>query len=421
MTAPAASVTRTSPNSKPSVSERSVGLGPAVAGRRTSRRGARWLTGVIAGPGPLVVVLASLALNGCGVAEDASAPMAADVGRPCPPLEKLAPHLSELLRSEQLPALAKLLGETLTQSQLSAVLDAALRVIRALPGGELEALVTLLRSDRVRPALHLLRELLDYAGSSGPGGTLKTALVQHCASGPLFPAVDALLSSPEVLELAEPLRQTLALPEMQSLLGAAGALNREHLAVFLRNVRAALVRPGADPGQSIRTLAETISGLTDLLARPPASTVLEGAITLLRPTGTVFATVRDLMCCDLYGVAQCPDATSTLAPLTSDPVFVYLAYDVFLQHPDELDAVLALLADPVVTDQLEPVVQVLQTLGRDLDVRQTVSRLLQTLLDPAVAASLLPELALLLAEGGFDDLLRLVDAVLVSCPPARDG
>lgn len=417
MTAPAASVTRTSPNSKPSVSERSVGLGPAVAARRTRRRGARWLTGVIA----------SLALNGCGVAEDASAPMAADVGRPCPPLEKLAPHLSELLRSEQLPALAKLLGETLTQSQLSAVLDAALRVIRALPGGELEALVTLLRSDRVRPALHLLRELLDYAGSSGPGGTLNTALlteltalVQHCASGPLFPAVDALLSSPEVLELAEPLRQTLALPEMQSLLGAAGALNREHLAVFLRNVRAALVRPGADPGQSIRTLAETISGLTDLLARPPASTVLEGAITLLRPTGTVFATVRDLMCCDLYGVAQCPDATSTLAPLTSDPVFVYLAYDVFLQHPDELDAVLALLADPVVTDQLEPVVQVLQTLGRDLDVRQTVSRLLQTLLDPAVAAPLLPELAFLLAEGGFDDLLRLVDAVLVSCPPARD-
>jgi hypothetical protein len=102
-------------------------------------------------------------------------------------------------------------------------------------------------------------------------------------------------------------------------------------------------------------------------------------------------------------------------------VFVYLAYDVFLQRPETLDAALSLLADRALTDQLAPAVDVLRTLGADPDVRQAVTRLLTTVLDPVVAAELLPELRLLLDVGAWNEALRLVDALLSSCPPTMPG
>lgn len=367
-------------------------------------------------------------LTACGADEDAAAPTPADIGRPCPGVDALAPNLTTLLREGRLPAVRRLLGETLDQSQLTAVLDAALRVIRALPGDELTALHDLLASERLAPALELFAGLLDYAATNGPDGGVDaallgelSALVQHCASGPLYATLDAVLSGPEVLALAEPLRATLAQPEIRALLSEAGALNREHLAAFLCNLQAALIRPGADPGQSIRSLADTVGGLTDLLARPPASTVVEGVIALLSPTGVVFPPVRDLLCCDLYGLPTCPDATAQSTPRVAPPVFVYLAYDVFLQRPETLDAALSLLADRALTDQLAPAVDVLRTLGADPDVRQAVTRLLTTVLDPVVAAELLPELRLLLDVGAWNEALRLVDALLSSCPPTMPG
>lgn len=367
-------------------------------------------------------------LSACGADDDAPAPIPADIGRPCPSVDELAPNVTTLLREGRLPAVRRLLGETLDPAQLTGVLDAALRVIRALPGDDLGALLDLLASERLAPGLDLFAGLLDYAATHGPSGGVDTALlaklsalVQHCASGPLYSTLDAVLSSPDVLSLAEPLRATLAQPEIRTLLGEAGALNREHLAAFLCNLQAALVRPGADPGQSIRALVDTVSGLTDLLSRPPASTVVEGGIALLSPDGAVFPPVRDLLCCDLYGLPTCPDATAQSPPRDAPPVFVYLAYDVFLQRPETLDAALALLADRALTDRLAPLVGVVRTLGADPDVRQAVTRLLTTVLDPVVAAELLPELRLLLEVGAWHEALRLVDALLSSCPPEPDG
>jgi hypothetical protein len=306
---------------------------------------------------------------------------------------------------------------------LQAVLDAALRIVRALPGDRLTALLDLLRSDRLGPALDLLGRLIDHVRTSGPGGGLDvelgaalTRLLSVCGEGPLFPTLDAVLSTRSLLDLAEPLRQSLALPAMRELLGVAGALNREALAALMCNVQAALVRPGADPAESVRALLRTVGGLTDLLGTPPVSTVLDGALAALSPTGPVWPPFQALLCCEMYGTATCPDAASTVPPDTGPPVFVYLAYDVFLARPEELDVVLALLADRDLTDRLEPVVEVLQTLGREADIRRALVALVTTLLRPDVAEGVLADLSTLLATGAFEELVAVVDAVVRSCP-----
>jgi hypothetical protein len=118
----------------------------------------------------------------------------------------------------------------------------------------------------------------------------------------------------------------------------------------------------------------------------------------------------------MYGTATCPDAASTVPPDTGPPVFVYLAYDVFLARPEELDVVLALLADRDLTDRLEPVVEVLQTLGREADIRRALVALVTTLLRPDVAEGVLADLSTLLATGAFEELVAVVDAVVRSCP-----
>ncbi len=102
------------------------------------------------------------------------------------------------------------------------MLDAALRVIRALPGDDLGALLDLLASERLAPGLDLFAGLLDYAATEravrhaehgaprradGAGAPL---CVGAAFSTPWMPC-----SAPEVLALAEPLRATLALPEIR--------------------------------------------------------------------------------------------------------------------------------------------------------------------------------------------------------------
>ncbi len=374
---------------------------------------ARWATGLAL----------ALALPACGAESDAAAPLAADVGRPCPSRAEMAPTLSALVEENRLPHLAALLRETLPDTQLKAVLDAALRIVRALPDGRLEALLDLLRSERVATAKALIARLVGYARTSGPGGTLNvelgaalTHLLTACGEGPLFPALDAVLSTRSLLDLAEPLRQTLALPLIQELLGAAGALNREALAALICNVQAALVRPGADPAESVRALLRTVAGLTDLLDTPPVSTVVDGALAELSPSGVVWPPFQALLCCEMYGTVTCPGVGSSLPPREGPPVYVYLAYDVFLTRPAELDAALALLADRAVTDQLAPLVEVLQTLGREPDVRRALVALVTTLLRPEVADGVLADLSLLLDSGAFDELLAMIDAVVRSCP-----
>jgi len=368
-------------------------------------------------------LLLALALSACGAEADAPAPVGADVGRPCPSRAERAPALTALIRENRLPHLAAFLRETLPEAQLKAVLDAGLRIVRALPDERLEALLDLVRSERVASAKALLARLVTYARTSGPGGTLNveigaalTHLLTACGEGPLFPALDAVLSTRSLLDLAEPTRQALALPRIRELLSAAGALNREALAALICNVQAALVRPGADPAESVRALLRTVSGLTDLLDTPPVSTVVDGALTELSPSGVVWPPFQALLCCEMYGTVVCPGVGSTLPPREGAPVYAYLAYDVFLTQTEALDAALALAADRTVTDQLAPLVEVLRTLGREPDIRRALVALVTTLLRPEVAEGVLADLSLVFESGAFDELLGILDAVVRSCP-----
>ncbi len=359
----------------------------------------------------------------CGAEPDAPAPVELDASRACPSVTGLAPGLMGMLDRGELPGIARLLGETLTRDQLSSFLDGVFRIVRQLPGEKLADLIELLRSDRIAPAWTLVEGLVDYAQTGGPDGGLNTPLLDElafalggCGGRPLFQALDAALSSGAVLPLAEPLRETLATPVVQTLLSSAGALNREHLADFLGNLEAALVLPGADPQASARHLLSTVTALTDILSQPPVSTFVDGGLALLSPSGALFPPVQDLLCCDLYGTETCPDVSQS-PPLREAPsVYAYLAYDVFLSHPERLDPVLVLLSDATLTARLAPLVDVLTTLARDPDERTALLRLAATLLRHDVATQVLPELSRVLASGGLDELLDVAAAVVEGCP-----
>lgn len=371
---------------------------------------------------PAFVLAAFLAA--CGAEPGADAPLEADVSHPCPSADEMAPTVMALLREERLPATARLIGETLPKEQLTAVLDAALRILRSLPGDELNGLFDLLRGERVRPVLTLLRRVLDYAQTSGPGGGLNTPLLdeladllRRCASEPLFATADALFESDVLHTMAAPLREAMTLPVVQSMLSATGALNRQALADFIANLEAALVAPGADPGASLRQLLATLAPLTDLLSTPPLSTLVDALAALLAPTGPILPPLQGLLCCHLYGVATCPGPGVVPVPREAPPVLVYLAWDLLLSQPAELDPLLALLADPALTEQIRPLAEVLHEIGRDADLRHTIEQLLITLLRPEIAGSVLPELGLLLDPPVFDEVVALASSVVESCAP----
>ena len=401
--------------------------GRSARGARRVRAAARW-----------GLILALAGLPACGAAEDADAPLNPPAPAACAPLDVLAPTLVELLTTDRLPGVRRLVGEVLTDDQITTLLDTVLRLLRGLRPADRDAVLALARDPRIADLLPLLARVVRFvAGDGTPCPPMASApsencfhsevfadlrrLLRVCDGSTLFTALQQVLKAPALPALLGHLGDTLRLPVVQQLLASAeeGALGRRGFTALVCNVLAALIRPDFSVQAD---LIRPLSGITLLpLDEPPLSSLLADLDALLAPEAEVLPALADVVCCDVYGVSTCDALPANATPLPRDPVFTWLLHALFtgttLDLPRTLDQLTALAADPALASALEPLAGALAPLVADPDLRRGLVNLLDTLLRPDVAAQVLPEVALLLEAGAVPELLAVVDALLNGCEP----
>ncbi|MCA9540685.1 MAG: hypothetical protein KC620_17420 [Myxococcales bacterium] len=376
---------------------------------------------------PTLALAVALVAVGCGVEDAAQAPLAPDAGRAvsCPPLPDLAPTTFGLIEDGRLPGLRALLSERLTDAQVSAVVDALLRLLRDLDGDQLRALLDLTEHPTIAELGPLLRDLMGWVVGEN-GGTFRSAelaelrrLLAQCNGGTLFAALDAALTAPELPRLLADLGEILALDLVQQLLSAGDVLDRDGFTTLVCNILGSLIRPGFSVAGDI---IEPLSGIDLLpLGEPPISTLLNDLDGLLSPDRPLLPAMADLVCCDVYGVQRCASLPPTAEPLPRDPVFTWALHALFTGQAIDINAALgslgALADDPQVDQALDPVLTVLRHIADDDELRATLTTLLLVALDESTARQVLPELLLLVDSGGLDELLGIVRAVADGCDP----
>lgn len=374
----------------------------------------------------LSTVLALGVLAGCGADVDAPPPDNALPTAYCPPFDEVAPRTIALIREGRLPATQRLLGERLSQDQLRAVLDGALRLVKGLKSDDLSALLDVANNDLIRSITPLLRNVLVYInGDPSRPETFRSEvlseslrIVNQCDGEVLFGALDAFLSAPELPKLLSTLGETLELPLIQDLLSSdlQGALNREGFTALVCNVTASFIRPDF----SVQTnIVDPLAGIPLLpLDMPPISTLLEALVQMFSPDQPLLGATADLICCDLYGISRCSTLTATSPLLNRDPVFTWLLYDLFVSAEVDFDQLLtqlgAIASDPDISRALTPVAALLREIAELKDLRDALAGLLAETLNPRTARELVPELILLLDEGVLEEALALI-GVLGGC------
>jgi hypothetical protein len=379
---------------------------------------------------PLITLglAALLAISaGCGAEADAPAPPAAPPAAQCPTLPELAPNTLALLRSGGLVAVRDLLENQLDDGELIAVVDGLLRMIRALDRPQLEAVLALAHEPLLLDLLPLLRDVLAFIAddlatpqSLGSQVMVESArLIQTCDGPTLFLALDALLAAPELSTVLTALSDTLRLDIVAQVLDVAqgGALARPGFTTLVCNLLAALIRPDFTIATA---LIEPLAGVDLLpLDQPPISTLLQSLDTILAPERPVLPALRDVVCCDLYGVGRCADLTPQTVPLMRDPVFTWLLHALLVSDVVQIDTLLSLVArleaDPRILAALQPLGTVLRQMAADPDLREAFERLLVRLLQPEIAQRVLPELVAALDANMFPELIALVDALAYGC------
>lgn len=372
---------------------------------------------------PLKLLLPlALVLGGCGV--DDAAPSPENRPRPatCPTMEALAPNALGLLRERRLPGLQRLLAERISDDEVSALLDAALKVIGSLSAEELQRLLSIGKDERLRgliPTIGILLEFILDTPEDPPRAGLFTAtgrVLQTCEGETVLTAVEQLVSAPELPATLESLGAALALDPVQQVLAESGGFGRRGITAILCNIAAAMMTPEFDFERNVRVPLGALPALP--LDEPPLSDLLDNLGALL--ADPVLPALADLMCCEAYGVSSCAAIPPGVEPTPGDPVFTWLIYDLFVaQGSIDIEGLLAtageLVADPALRAALAPLGKVVRQLAADPDLRATLTRLVVTLLDPQIAAEVLPDLVVLLKAGGVEELLAVVDAIVSGC------
>lgn len=370
---------------------------------------------------------------GCGAGEDEPAPANALPAATCPPLETLAPRTMGHLRAGRLEGLRHVLSREVAPDELAVMLDGLLRMVRGLTPDQLRALLRLARDERLAALLPLMAELLRHvAGDPAVPGSFRgdvlsesSRLLATCEGATLFRALDGLLASPELPALLSSLAASLRLEVVRRVLGGdvRAALDRDG---FTELVCGILDRIAGQDFDFHRDVTEPLSRIDLLpLDEPPLSDLLAALDATLDPERPLMPALTDLLCCDLYGVPECPDPGVPAPRLDRDPVFTWLLYDFFVTSAVRFDALLdtlgELAADPAIAATLEPLRAVLGRLSDDADLRAATVRLLRRLLVEENARRVLPELALLLEDGAVPELLGVASAVLDGCDPGDLG
>jgi len=102
-----------------------------------------------------------------------------------------------------------------------------------------------------------------------------------------------------------------------------------------------------------------------------------------------------------------------------DPVFVWLAYDLFISDEVPLGELLVTIATLAEDEQLNrvlaPLSPILRQLSDDAELRASMMELLARLLDPEVARVALPEIVTFIDRGGVDELLAVSRSIFRGC------
>lgn len=236
------------------------------------------------------VVAGAVALGGCGAEEGAPAPAQSVTAVSCPPLRSLAPQTLALVDEGRLPALRALLAEGVDDAQLSAVIDALLRLLRALSADDIEALFGLLDHPAVSELSPLLDDLVRWVVGAPDGSGYQAALVGEvrrlvgvCDTGAMLSVLRAAAEAPELPSLLRGLGEVLALDLVQQVLGSGAALDRDGFTVLVCNILASVIRPGFSVEAAIIT---PLSGIDVLpLSEPPIAPFLRDLDAVLDPGG----------------------------------------------------------------------------------------------------------------------------------------
>ena len=370
-------------------------------------------------------LLCAFVLAGCGADDAAIAPVNRPRAATCASMEDLAPNALRLLRGGELPGLKRLLGERVSDDEISALIDAALTVIESLPREDLDRLLSLGSDDRlaalVPTVAGLIRFLLD-APIDAPRDALYRGmgrLVRTCPGDTVLSAVERLLGAPELPDVLVNLGATLALDPVQSVLSESGSFGRRGITAVLCNIAAAIMSPGFEFERNVRGPLGLLPALP--LDEPPMLDLLDGLSGLLSTEEAALPALADLMCCEAYGVSTCAAVPPNAEQIPGDPVFTWLIYDLFVADEFDVQGLLAdagvLLADPALRAAVAPLGAVVRQLAEDADLRATLTRLVATILEPAVVAEVLPDLALLLESGALPELIEVVNAIGNGCDP----
>lgn len=370
----------------------------------------------------------ALALLGCGADEAAPAPAQVVTPVSCPPLRSLAPRTLALLDEGRLPGLRALFAERVDDAQLSAVIDALLRLLRALSADDIEALFGLLDHPAVGELSPLLDDLLRWVAGAPDGSGYQAALVGElrrlvgvCDTAEMLSVVRAAAEAPELSSLLGGLGEVLALDLVQQVLGAGAALDRDGFTVLVCNILASVIRPGFSVEAAIIT---PLSGIDVLpLSEPPIAPFLRDLDAVLDPEGALLPGFADLVCCDVYGVRRCSALPADAVPLARDPVFTWALHALFSGGVIDIEAALGALgrvvADPSIGEALAPVEVVIDSLVADAELKATLDRLLLLVLEPETARRVLQEVLLLVDAGSLSELRAVVDAVVLGCDAER--
>ena len=381
----------------------------------------------------MTAALGLVTLLSSGAGEDDEPPANTPEPAACATMAELAPNLFAMLDDGELAAVAAVLGDegAVTRQQLRRLLAALLELVGSLSKAELDALLALTLDERLQSLLPLVSDLVAFiAGDPADPTTFRgdvlaegARLLRVCEGERLFSALRTVAASPELPRVVAGLGEVVALDLVQSLLsGEAGPLfTRPGFTAFVCNIVFSIVRPGFDFDEEV---VGPLSGIDLLdLDQPPLSTFLADTAALLDPDKPLFPAVADLVCCDVYGRARCDDLTVDDQPLRRDPVFTWLAYDLFTSDEVPISALLGALAsvsqDELLSRALEPLEPILRTLAADPDLRSALVDLLATLLEPETARAVLPEIVVFIERDGLGELLAVVRAIFRGCDPSE--
>lgn len=369
-------------------------------------------------------------MGGCGADDEAAAPVQVVTPAMCPPLESLAPNTLALLDGGRLPGLKRLLGEQVSDAQLSALIDSLLRLLRVLSADDIEALFALLDHPAVGELSPLLDDLVRWvAGSVEDPATFQAALVGDvrrlvgvCDTTALLGVIELAAETPELPSLLAGLGDVLALDLVQQVLGAGAALDRDGFTVLVCNMLASVIRPGFSVQDDI---IGPLSGIDVLpLSEPPIAPFLRDLDAVLEPGGALLSGFADLVCCDVYGVQRCSALGADAVPLARDPVFTWAMHALFSGGVIDIEAALGaagrVVGDETVGDALAPLKVVLDSLVADVELKATLDRLLVMVLEPSTARVVLHEALLLVDAGALSELRAVVDAVVDGCDVDRE-